>query len=65
MSNNTMLYKHILGGTFVFPPDWLEVDLDKALESPYVGVIEMRNGYKYNVPHFFFHSKKPIQELSD
>lgn len=65
MGNVVMLYKHIKGGTVVFPRDWIDLELDDALDSPYVGVVEMHNGAKYNVPHFIFHSRIPINEISD
>ena len=55
----------IKSGTLIVPEDWILVEWDEASDSDYVGVIETRNGSKYDLPHFFFHSRKEISELTD
>lgn len=55
----------IKGGTLTVPRDWIRIEWDKPADSPYAGVVETRNDIKYDIPHFFFTSKKEISELTD
>lgn len=57
--NKKMKRIYLKNGYVVFPSDWIILDvLDNPLESLYAGIVETRNGEKYNVPHFIFFSNK-------
>lgn len=51
-------------GYVIFPKDWIVVQTAEPKGCRYVGVIEVRNGKKYNVPHYLFFSEVPIMELA-
>lgn len=48
----------------IFPTDWVVANLIEAKDCNYAGVVEVRNGKRYNMPHILFFSEKPIVELS-
>ena len=48
----------------VHPEDWKEITFDIPKTAQYAFAIEVRNGAKYNVPHFYCFSKKNVNELS-
>lgn len=54
----------IKDGYVIIPNDWIIVNEELAKNSRYVGVIEVRNGAKYNMPHFVYFSEKPINRMS-
>jgi hypothetical protein len=46
-------------GYVIFPSSWIVLDtLRNPIESKYAGIVEVRNGDKYNAPHFVFFSNK-------
>lgn len=55
----------IKSGYVIFPNDWVVIDLFPAIECDYAGIIEIKNGHKYNAPHFVFFSKKAINTLTE
>lgn len=55
----------IKNGHAIIPEDWIVVKNINPLSCEHVGVIEVRNGEKYNAPHIVFFSYKPINQLSD
>ncbi|EPB8220769.1 hypothetical protein [Clostridium perfringens] len=63
--NNSMKKIEIQNGYVIFPEDWVILNEDDAKNCEYVGVIEVKNGTKYNSPHFLFFSTKPINELTN
>lgn len=54
----------IFDGYVIFPNDWIIIENQNPNDSNFVGVIEVRNAKKYNIPHFLFFSKFPIRKLS-
>lgn len=54
----------IMNGYVVFPANWIVLNYQQPNNACYAGVVEVRNGIKYNIPHFIFFSKKPIFELT-
>lgn len=54
----------IKDGYAIFPSDWIIVNEELAKSSRYVGVVEIKNGAKYNMPHFVYFSEKPINRMS-
>lgn len=52
-------------GYVIIPDEWLVLCEDKAKNCRYVGVIEFKNGFKYNAPHIIFFSDKPIKKLTN
>lgn len=51
-------------GYVVVPNEWLICEVDNAVESDYVCVIEVKNGKLYNAPHVVFFSKKKIKDMN-
>lgn len=62
---NHMKKRFISNGYCLVPEDWIEITFDRAEDSEYVGVVEVRNGAKFDVPHFYFFSQKPIRFMTD
>jgi len=54
----------LANGIVEFPSDWVELNYCKPECSLYAGVVEIKDGPRYNLPHFIFYSSKPINELS-
>lgn len=54
-------------GTIIKAPrTWIVTNPEKAIESDYAGVIEIRNGDRYDAPHFlFFIVDHPVSELNE
>ncbi|MGC5816111.1 hypothetical protein [Clostridium perfringens] len=55
----------IQNGYVIFPEDWIILNEYHAKNCEYARVIEVKNGTKYNSPHFLFFSTKPINELTN
>lgn len=55
------------GGAIIKAPrGWIVTNPEKAIESNYAGVVEIRNGDRYDAPHFlFFIADHPASELSE
>ena len=55
----------ILDGYVTCPKEWVILDENTAKKKYYVGVVEIKNGSKYNAPHFLFFSDIPISQLNE
>lgn len=62
---NAMRKIEILDGYVIFPNDWILIENQKPKDSRYVGVVEVKNGEEYNMPHFVFFSSNPIAERTN
>lgn len=58
-------YPMAAGACVKAPSGWVVVNPADAMDSCFAGVIEIKNGAKYNAPHFLFFSSEPIGEMSD
>ena len=56
---------NIIDGYVIFPDDWIITKYQNPENCKYVGVVETKNGAKYNTPHFIVFSTKPIHEMTD
>lgn len=61
----TMKRIEMKDGYLFCPDDWIVIDFNNSSDSMYAGVVETKNGAKYNVPHFVFFSPFPINEMDD
>lgn len=48
------------GDTISVPRGWLVANPEDAPTSKYAGVIEVKNGERYNAPHILFYSSTPV-----
>lgn len=55
----------IADGFVFFPSKWVVVKNNIHENCRYVGTVEVRNGASYNVPHFLFFSKTPINRMGN
>ena len=55
---------NIMDGYVIFPENWIVTKYENAKSCQYAGVIETKNGSKYNIPHFIVFSSKPISEIT-
>lgn len=51
------------GSTLVIPGSWTLINASEAQESPFAGVIEVRNSP--DAPHVVFLTKKPVNSMTD
>lgn len=65
MTKNTMKRIEIKDGYALVPKDWIELTGMQPKNCQYVGVVEVRNASRYNVPHFVFFLEKPINKMND
>lgn len=65
-SNDSKMKRiEISDGYVIVPDDWVILDENTAKGKYYVGVVQIKNGYKYDAPHFLFFSDIPISKLSE
>jgi len=62
---DTMKRVEISDGYGIVPVEWIEIPFDRTMDAEYIGVVEVKNGKDYNVPHFYFCSQKPIRFITD
>lgn len=58
----TILLKN---GYVQYPDEWVAVKNMDPAKCDYCGVVQVRNGYKYNCPTFLFFLDRPILEITD
>ena len=52
-------------GCLKYPDSWVAVKNMDPEECDYCGVVEVRNGYKYNCPKFIFFLDHPVIDLTE
>ena len=66
MNNNQHMQKvKMKNGYLVCPEDWIVVNNHNPLGCEYAGVVETKNGAKYNVPHFVFFFPAEINNMTE
>lgn len=53
----------IADGFVFYPSEWIVIKNDIRESCRYVGTVEVRNGTRYNAPHFLFFSKTPVNRI--
>lgn len=52
-------------GCVKYPDNWVAVKNMEPAECDYCGVVQVRNGYKYNCPTFVFFLDHPVVDLTE
>ena len=52
-------------GCVKYPDNWVAVKNMEPAECDYCGVVEVRNGHKYNCPKFIFFLDHPVVNLTE
>lgn len=65
MNEQEMKKIKMKNGYLICPEDWIVVNNYNPLGCEYAGVVETKNGAKYNVPHFVFFLPKEIHRMDD
>lgn len=65
VQSNAMARIDIKNGYAIFPKDWVILNNMDPKKASNVGVVEVRHGSKYNIPHFVFFLDKPLEMMND
>lgn len=63
--NTQMMKIKIRDGHVIVPKGWVILAGLDPKECDHVGVVEVRNGARYNTPHFVFFSTRPLEDFQD